>query len=242
MTERYYKAEGLIIKTRFMGEADRVVTLLTKERGKFEAIARGARKTKSKLAAGVDIFGQGLFSFHRGRTWPVITGIVPGERFPWFREDPDLYPFGLYFAELINRFISGEEACGEFYELLLEGWRLLGKDVDRHLLCRAFELKLAALGGYCPELGACTFCQAENNLRFSAKAGGLVCGHCQTADTLPVGLGTLQVTKRLINTPLAEVLKLKASLMQKKELLNLTTAFYQHHLDLGELKTRRLLF
>jgi DNA repair protein RecO (recombination protein O) len=241
LSERYFKSEGLIIKTRTIGESDRIVTLLTKENGKFEAVARGARKTKSKLAAGVDIFGHGIFSFYRGRTWPIITGLEPGEKFNWFRDNPDLYPYGLYFAELTDRFVSGEEACPELFQLLLGGWKLLGGDVDHNLLCRAFELKMASCGGYCPQFNCCTICGSEYNLLFSSRQGGLVCAGCKSADAVKIKPGTLALARRLISAPLAQVTRLRADLFQKKELSSLNAAFYAYHLDLGEIKTRRLL-
>lgn len=241
MTERIFKAEGLVLRTRPLGEADRLVTLFTLEEGKFIAVARGARKTKSKLAAGVDLFTHGHFTFHRGRTWPIITGQEPVERFSWFRDDPDLYPYGLYFAELTDRLISGEEPCPELFSLLLSGWRLLGTEIDRSLLCRAFELKIAHEAGYSPHLQGCTECGSINTPSFSPRQGGLLCRDCNTVDSLSIEAGTIALARRLIETNLDLTTKLRATADQKKDLAHLSSAFYAHHLDLGELKSRRLL-
>ncbi|HSW36122.1 MAG TPA: DNA repair protein RecO, partial [Candidatus Limnocylindrales bacterium] len=131
MTQRMFKADGLVLRTRTLGEADRLITVLTWEEGKFEAVARGARKIRSKLAAGVDLFTYGCFTFHRGRTWPIITGQDTKQQFHFFREDPDLYPYGLYLAELTDRLVNGEEPCPDICHLLLDGWRLLGENTDR---------------------------------------------------------------------------------------------------------------
>ncbi len=241
MSGKIFKAEGLILRTRILGEADRLVTLLTREEGKFEAVARGARKTKSKLAAGVDLFAHGHFTFHRGRTWPIITGFDPLLSFEWFRNNPDLYPYGLYLAELSDRFNSGEESCPEAFQMLVDGWTLLGREVDRALLCRAFELKLAACGGYSPQLQCCAICGLTTAPSFSPRQGGLVCPQCVGADAFKVSNGTLALTRRLLEAPLEKVSGLRAGAAQKKELAALTAAFYAYHLDLGELKTRRLL-
>ncbi|MBW6463325.1 MAG: DNA repair protein RecO [Dethiobacteria bacterium] len=241
MGERIFTAEGLIIRTRILGEADRIVTLLTREEGKFEAVARGARKTKSKLAAGVDIFTHGRFTFHRGRTWPIITGFDSIERFNWFRDDPDLYPYGLYLAELTDRFNSGEESCPELFQLLLDGWKLFGGNIDRALLCRAFELKMANCGGYSPQLQCCTVCGCDKSPSFSPRQGGLVCSGCSGADSVKITAGALALARHLIETPLEQVSKLRAGPEQKKELAGLTASFFAYHLELGELKTRRLL-
>lgn len=241
MTQRIFKAEGLVLRTRPLGEADRLVTLLTREEGKFEAVARGARKVKSKLAAGVDLFTHGHYNFHRGKTWPIITGQDPIERFLRFREDPDLYPYGLYFAELTDRLVSGQSPGVEIFELLLEGWKVLSEAVDRPLICRAFELKLAHAAGYNPHLEACTCCGSEKVAVFSPRQGGMVCTACPCADGMKIGSGTVALARRLIKTSLALVKMVRPSISQKQELAKMTASFLIYHLDLGEIKSRRLL-
>ncbi len=241
LTQRIFKAEGLVLRTRILGEADRLVTLLTCGEGKFEAVARGARRIKSKLAAGVDLFTRGSFTFHRGKTWPIITGQDPIERFSWFRDDPDLYPYGLYMSELTDRLVSGEEPCPEIFQLLLEGWRLLGKNTDRFLLCRSFELKLAHAAGYSPHLHSCINCGSENAAAFSPCQGGLLCCHCQGADVIRIDPGTIAIARRLIDASLSQAAFVRPSITQKKELACVTAAFISYHLDLGEIKSRRLL-
>ncbi len=224
-----------------LGEADRLVTLLTREEGKFEAVARGARKIKSRLAAGVDIFTYGHFTFHRGKTWPIITGQEPIERFSWFRDDPDLYPYGIYMAELTDRLVSGEEPCAEIFSLLLQGWRLLGEKADLFLLCRSFELKLAHISGYSPHLHCCTSCGATKASAFSPRQGGLLCSSCHGADVIKMAPGTAAIARRLIEAPLDQAGLVRLNASQKKELAAVTAAFLTYHLDLGEIKSRRLL-
>jgi DNA repair protein RecO (recombination protein O) len=236
-----FKAEGLVLRTRVLGEADRLVTLLTFEEGKFEAVARGARKIKSRLAAGVDLFTHGCFTFHRGRTWPIITGQDPIERFCWFRDNPDLYPYGLYMAELTDRLVSGEESCVEICRLLLEGWRLLGEEIDPNLLCRAFELKLADTAGYSPHLHCCTICDSEGAEGFSPRHGGLICPQCPGGDLIKIGPDTIALARRLIESPLDQVKIIRSDYRQRAELARITSTFFAYHLDLGELKSRRLL-
>ncbi len=241
MTQRIFKAEGMVLRTRVLGESDRLVTLLTWQEGKFEAVARGARKTKSRLAAGVDLFTHGHFTFHRGKTWPIITGQDPIERFSWFRDDPDLYPYGIYLAELTDRLVSGEEPCADLCELLLEGWKLLGEDLNRYLLCRSFELKLAHIAGYSPHLHSCTNCGRENTAVFSPRQGGMLCSGCRGADVIDMLPGTAAIARRLIETPLSQASKVRPTASQRKELSKVTAAILAYHLDLGDIKSRRLL-
>ncbi len=241
LTERIYKAEGLVLRSRVLGEADRLVTILTLEKGKFAAVARGARKIKSRLAAGVDLFTHGRFAFYRGKTWPTITGQDVIERFDWFREDPALYPYGVYMSEMIDRLVSGEEACPEIFSLLLEGWRLLGEKVDRNLLCRAFELKLAAAAGYRPNLQSCSSCGASQTAVFSPRQGSLLCESCREIDTIRLESGSIALARHLISAPLNQLKIIRSTNRQREDLARLTASFYACHIDLGDIKSRRLL-
>lgn len=241
MAQRIFKAEGLVLRTRPLGEADRLVTILTREEGKLEGVARGARRTKSRLAAGVDLFTHGHFTFHRGKTWPIITGQDPIERFSWFRDDPDLYPYGIYMAELVDKLVSEQEPAFEIFQLLLEGWWLLGQSSNLFLLCRAFELKLAHLLGYSPHLHCCTCCGSDQAAEFSPRQGGLLCSSCRGTDVIKIEAGTVAIARRLIEAPLNQAGQLRPTVNQKKELAGFTAAFLTYHLDLGEIKSRRLL-
>jgi DNA repair protein RecO (recombination protein O) len=241
LTERAFKATGLVLRTRNLGEADRLVTILTFEEGKLEAVARGARKIKSKLAAGIDLFTFGNYNFHQGRTWPIITGQDPIERFNRFREDPDLYSYGLYLNELTDRLVSGSEKCREISNLLLEGWRCLEQGVDCALLARAYELKLANAAGYNPHLHCCTSCGSTGPSSFSPRQGGLLCSSCSSADVINITPGTLALARRMIETPMEKISLLRPSALQKKELATINAAFYAHHLDLSDIKSRKML-
>jgi len=236
-----FKADGLVLRTRPLGEADRLVTLLTGEEGKFEAVAKGARKMKSKLAAGVDIFSYGHYTFHRGKTWPVITSQDSIEQFTWFRDNPQLYPYGIYMGELVDRLVSGEEPCTSTFNLLLEGWRLLGSCDDSYIICRSFELKLAHLAGYSPHFHSCSACGTAGASKFSPRQGGMLCTHCASADVISIDKGTIAIVERLISAPLSQAHLIRLSAGQKKTLSRLTSAFLAYHLDLGDIKSRTLL-
>ncbi len=241
MSSRIFKDRGLVLRTRVIGEADRLVTLLTFENGKIEAVARGARKMKSRLAAGVDLFTSAEYTFHRGKTWPLITSQNQLESFLWFRDDPDLYPYGLYLNELTDRLIFGEEPCPKLYQLLLIGWRLLGENGDRSLILRAFELKIVYNLGYSPGLDCCQECGSENLRGFSPKEGSLMCDRCRCNDLIPLESGTIALARRLLQGPLQQVGKIRASIRQKEELTRMNSTFISYHLELGELKSKRLL-
>lgn len=227
------------MRSRPFGEADRLITLLTWERGKISAVARGARKVKSKLAAGVDLFTYGEYTLYRGRNLDTITGQSVKEYFPRFRASTQLYPYALHLAELADRLISGEEPCRESCQLLLAGWRLLAEGVDPELLCRAYELKLLALGGYRPGLDGCVACGSPEAGYFNAGHGGLLCGSC--GGGIRLNAGTVALAGRLLATPLEKVKLIRYWPAQLMELAQITSAFLRYHLDIEELNAMRYI-
>ena len=120
---RYLKDEALVLKSYPLGESDRLITFLSWNRGKIVAVAKGARKTKSKLASGVDLFTHGNYQFYQGRGLALVTGVEVKDRFIYLRQDPELYPYGFYLVELADRLVPESGLCPEVCSLVLEGWR-----------------------------------------------------------------------------------------------------------------------
>lgn len=243
MTERSYKTDALVLYSRTLGEADRLITLLAWERGKIAAVARGARKVKSRLAAGVDLFTYGHYQLHRGRSLDLITGQEVKEHFTTFRENAALYPYGLFLSEITDRLIRSEEPCPEPCALLLEGWRLLCDEAlpDRMLLCRAFELKMMDLAGFCPYLQGCLLCGTPEAFYFSPRQGGLLCCECAGGDAVKLSAGTVALARRLLEAPLDQVKLLRGFDLQRRELAESAAAFRRYHLDIGELRSLQLI-
>ncbi len=243
MAERTYKTDALILLSRPLGEADRLVDLLTWERGKITAVARGARKVKSRLAAGVDLFTFGYYQLHRGRSLDLITGQEVKEHFTAFREDAALYPYGLFLTELTGCLVRSEEPSPGPCSLLLKGWRLLceTEPQGRMLFCRAFELKLMNLTGFCPYLKDCLLCGAPEALYFSSRQGGLLCSRCAGGGAVKLSAGTVALARRLLEAPLEKVKILRPLALQMRELGGMAEAFRRYHLDTGELRSLRLI-
>lgn len=231
MSQRNFKTDALVLRSRPLGEADRLITLLSWERGKIDAVARGARKTKSKLAAGVDLFTYGHYGLYQGRSLATITDQQVKEHFFLFREDANLYAYGLYLGDLVGRAVAGEEPFPPLCRLLLEGWRLLADTDDRPLLCRAFELKLMDLTGHRPNLEGCLQCGSPEAARFSPALGGLACKQC-AGGGIEVRPDTARLAARLIEAPFSRLRLLRPLARQKEELAEMNGAFLSYHLDI----------
>ncbi len=238
---RYIKGEALVLKSRPLGESDRLITFLSWEWGKITAVARGARKIKSKLASGVDLFTYGSYQFYRGRGLAIVTGVEVKDRFIYLRQDPGLYPYGLYLIELTDRLIPESGLCPEVCNLLLEGWQLLPEAADLPLLIRAFELKLLQAAGYSPFFEGCLQCGASRATLFSVSRGGLVCPECTGkqgfTEGFPLQPGTVALGRALLKLPLKQIQVIRSRTRQQQELARVTESFLQYHLQIGPLNS-----
>ncbi|MBI3953949.1 MAG: DNA repair protein RecO [Chloroflexi bacterium] len=213
---RVYKAEGIVLKGRELGEADRIVTLLTPTYGKLRAVAKGVRKPRSRLAGHLEPLTRVAILVAHGQSLDIIAQAQTIESFRPLREDLWRASCGLYLAELVDRFTVEGAESEPVYKLLLETLTRLalalpakegresrpaGMSAAAGLL-RSFEVELLDHLGYRPELGQCIACRralepVENY--FSSSAGGMACPACryQVGRTRPVTVDALKVLRLL---------------------------------------------
>jgi DNA repair protein RecO (recombination protein O) len=212
---RYYKSEGLVLGHHDLGDADRIVTVLTPEEGKVGAVAKGARRPQSKLAASVQPLTQGRFMFYRGRGLDAITQAEVVHSFRPLLHDLDRLTYAAYTAELAGEVARERDPAQELYRLLLATWEALATAEFSVLevIARRFELGLLQAAGYCPTLDGCTGCgKLPGPFLFSAEAGGLVCPACAGAPKgIEVDEGTIASMKAMLRLPPGRVRVLKLS-------------------------------
>jgi DNA repair protein RecO (recombination protein O) len=184
-----YTVEAFVLRMRPLGEADRILTLFSRERGKLEAVAKGARKTQSKFGARLDFFNRSRITLHAGRTLDVITG-AEALSHAWQRlVEPDTYVIVSYIAEMVDALCEPELALPELYQLLSEVQSAVAAGMDAAAFVAAADMRLLKILGFAPELDACARCGAALQGRplgggratLSPQAGGLVCRRCTEA-------------------------------------------------------------
>jgi DNA repair protein RecO (recombination protein O) len=216
--ERLYRTEGIVVRRRNQGEADRVLTLCT-PLGKLVVIAKGARKVRSRKAGHIELFCRAGFVIARSRSsWDVVSQAETVEAHAALREDLLRGTHARYAVELFDRFFTEGEGGQTVFDLLDRtlAWLCEGDDPD--LLIRFYEQHLLALAGFRPELFRCVGEHDENmpldpreaqdaNNRpfgFDPEHGGALCSDCYEAQRhrpevvalSPHGLAFLQDCQR----------------------------------------------
>jgi DNA repair protein RecO (recombination protein O) len=174
---------GMVLNTMPIGEYDKRITILTLERGKITAFARGARRMNSSLLAGTDPFSFGEFELFEGRSsYTVVKASISN----YFRELTldciDTYT-GFYFLEFADYFCQENNDEKEMLKLLYQSMRaLLSPSFDDGLVRLIFEWKALFIEGIGPNVFECHRCRKRDSLfYFSVKRGGIFCSECASA-------------------------------------------------------------
>ena len=242
---RTYKTEGIVLRHSDIGEADRLLTFLTPDRGLVRATARGARRPTSKLGGHLDLLRHVVLSVHVGRTLDTVTQAETVNSFRRLRSHLDGMSRGLYLAELAERFSAEGAANFAVFRLLAEALGHLearaagekGGQAPADLLLRWFEVRLLALTGFQPGFRNCVECGAElqpEDHVFSAERGGIVCPNCRGAGgdvLLPAGVPTLKLLRHLGSTDFPSIAGLRLGREESRQAERILRAHIGYVLD-----------
>ena len=188
-----------------MGEADRLLTLLTPERGKLRVVAKGARKIASRKAGHVELFNRVNLLIAKGRgEFDIVSQADTVEPFRALREDLTRSTYAHYAAELIDRFAEEGTAQPELFDLLSDTLGRFSTSIDLVLTARYFELRLLTLAGFQPQVFQCVgggepLAEIEDDETYgwSPGEGGTLCLHHaeNRNDITRLSLGALKVMR-----------------------------------------------
>lgn len=173
-----------------LGEADKVITLFSAERGLVRAVAKGVRKPGAKIAGRAEPLNVNKLLLAKGRNLDIITQAESIASFSHLRHDLEKLAYGLYYAELTNHFGEGlADESAAYFDFLIQSLQILSNaGGDAVLLCLRFAMALLATLGYKPELDVCLNCRqplTEYNLAvFHHDFGGIICDRCQSAKNI----------------------------------------------------------
>jgi DNA repair protein RecO (recombination protein O) len=179
------KTEAVVLRSIRYGEADRILHLYTPERGRVAAIAKGARRARSRFGARLEPFFHVRLVMHEGRSeLRTVTSADTITTHGSLRDNVDTLDAAARACDAVGRLFETPEPHPEVFRLLLTELALLDGDRAHASAANglAFRLKLLLAAGIVPQLGGCASCGARDRLRgFSASAGGVVCESCEGA-------------------------------------------------------------
>jgi DNA repair protein RecO (recombination protein O) len=213
---RVYKTDAIVLRQRKLGEADKIVTLYTGRFGKLDAVAKGVRRTKSRLAGHLEPLTLGSYLVAEGRELDIVTQAETVEAYPALRAELERLSRGLYCAELVDRLTPERSEGGMVFRQLQEALSLLNSEESIDLVVRRFEMRLLDELGYRPVLESCAVCgqrlEPVTNY-WSPAAGGIVCPRCsdEALAMAPLSVNGIKLLRLLQHSSFAEVARIRLS-------------------------------
>lgn len=197
-----YRDEAVVLRTQKLGEADRIITLLTRQHGRVRAVARGVRRTSSRWGSRVEPFTHVDLQLAEGRTLDVITQAETLDPFAGrLGADYDRYTAGTVMLETAERLVvEDKEPATQQFLLLVGGLRAMaaGEHAPGQVL-DSYLLRSLAVAGYAPSFAHCARCGEEGPHRwFSPAGGGVLCPGCRLPGSATVAPETVTVLGALL--------------------------------------------
>lgn len=233
---RLQKAEGIVLKRHDYGEADRILTVYTRQHGKITVIAKGVRRIASRKAGHVELFTHAAMMLAEGRNMDVLTQVEMIDAFPHLRDDLVRTTYAYHIAEVVDRFEQDGHASPATFQLLRDCLAALGEADDPFVVARYFELRYLSLIGYRPHLFECAQCAAPlepGPAVFSSEAGGVVCANCMrtVSDGLRIDDAAFRVLRFLQTREIGLILHLGLQPGTRGQVELALHGFVRHHLE-----------
>ncbi|MBY6881252.1 DNA repair protein RecO [Clostridium botulinum] len=229
-----YKTRAVVIKTQEFKEADKLVWLYTEKLGKITAIAKGAKKNRSKYLSNTSPFCYGEYVLYKGKSLFNLSEAQLIDSFQDFLRDLDTLTYGSYFCELIDICTEEKESSRELFQELVKSLFLMkNKVVDIEILARAFEMKVLKYTGYALNFNHCVECgrEIETSNYISLQSLGGICNYCNKINGIGVTYATYNILKYIYEAPLEKLYKLSIDTETKKDIYKiLNTIINQNYL------------
>ena len=236
VASRTVKTEAVVLRSLRFAEADRILHLFTRDRGRVGAIAKGARRTRSRVGARLEPFSYVEIMLHEGRgELSTVTGVDLIRPHHAVRERPYALAVGHIGLEATLRLFIEHDPNPPAFHALVRFLDLLDESAESAAepaldpLGLGFQLKLLWLAGYLPHLTSCASCDGRGPLvAFSPAAGGAVCEACRD-DSLPVSASGFEGIRSLLEHSLAEARAVGPADRGAREALRAIEALYEYH-------------
>ncbi|TCI96772.1 DNA repair protein RecO [Aeromicrobium sp. IC_218] len=230
-----YRDQAVVLRTHKLGEADRIITLLARERGLVRAVAKGVRKTSSRWGARLEPFMHVDLQLAEGRSLDTITQAVTLSAFAKdLGADYPSYTAGSAMLETAERLVDGDgEPAVQQYQLLVGALNALA--MRRHspgLILDSYQLRALSVAGYAPTFAACALCGLEGPHRnFHVPSGGTLCDRCRVPGSSTPAAATVELLGALLagDWPVADT----SDDRSRRDASGLVSAYLSWHLERG---------
>ncbi len=236
---RSFRLEAVVLRHADWGEADRMLTLYSRERGKVRALAKGARKVRSRKAGHLEPFTRVALQLAQGRDLLIVTQADTVDAYLPLREDLLKTGHAAYVVELLDRFTYEEESENyAIFRLLAETLGRIAAEPDAWQAIRFYEMRLLDHLGFRPHLFECSNCGAQIQAvdqYFSPAQGGVLCPRCGTG--LPgawkVSVEALKYLRHFQRSGYAEARRAHPAPEVMKEIETLVQGYLTYLLERG---------
>jgi len=236
--ERSFRVEAVVLRHSDWGEADRLLWLYSREKGKIRATAKGVRKMRSRKAGHLEPFTRVSLQLARARDFPIVTQAEALDVYLTLREDLLRVGYAAYITELLDRFTYEDDENQSLYRLLTDTLARLNTDLPPALVARYYEIWLLDALGYRPQLFHCVKCESEiqpEDQYFSIPQGGVLCPKCglDSPEAVSLRLPVLKVMRHFQRSPFADVAHLRISPDLDRQLETLMQNYLTYILERG---------
>ena len=224
-----YRERGVVLRTYRLGEADKIVVVMTEGRGKVRAVAKGVRKTKSKFGGRLEPMTHVTLQLYEGRELDTITQAETIETFRHVRENLERVARAGALLEAVDQLAQEGEPNPQLYQMALGALRALAKQ-DSPLIVGAFYWKLLSQEGFHPVLDGCASCGSDDVelVAFDLEQGGTLCRSCRRGTA--ISARALALLREVLGGGLARAL-LEPAGEATAEVESLATRALEHHLE-----------
>lgn len=229
------KMSGIIISENNLGDYDKMLTMLTPGLGKISCVAKGARRPKSALLAGTQLFCFGEYLMYKGANTYNINSCDTIEVFYNLRTDLDKLNYAIEITKIIRNVTEENENCYKILQLFLNTLYTLSEtDKNPELIICIFKLKLLCILGFTPRIKECVSCKEQEKIKyFSIKDNGFKCENCGKLDKGAISMSesTISAIKYIVMAPAKKLYSFNLKDESLNELKLITKLYFHEKIE-----------